>query len=76
MIGLLERLVAIDTQNPPGNEAAAAPLLVAELGEAGLAVKTEAYAPGRTNVVARLDNGPGPIFAFNTHTDVMLIGEG
>ena len=31
LVGLLERLVAIDTQNPPGREAEAAALLAVEL---------------------------------------------
>ena len=34
------------------------------------------YKPGRINVVARLENGAGPVFAFNTHMDVVPVGEG
>ena len=30
----------------------------------------------RINVVARLENGAGPVFAFNTHMDVVPVGEG
>lgn len=75
-IGLLERLVAIDTQNPPGREAEAAALLADEMRALGLAVESREFAPGRVNVAGRLENGPGPVFAFNTHTDVVPAGEG
>jgi len=72
----LASLVGIDTQNPPGREIEAAArvrdLLVAE----GFDVSSDEYKPGRVNVVARLKNGGGPTFAFNTHMDVVPVGEG
>ena len=34
------------------------------------------FAPGRANVVARLENGAGPTFAFNSHVDVVPAGGG
>ena len=34
------------------------------------------YRPGRFNVEARLENGDGPIFAFNTHMDTVPVGDG
>lgn len=76
LVGLLERLVAIDTQNPPGHEAEAASLLATELGAMGFATEIQPVAEGRANVVAWLDNGPGPCFAFNSHIDTVPIGEG
>ena len=72
----LSALVAIDTQNPPGAEAAAAGVLRDWLVAAGFEVALQEYKPGRVNVVARLDNGGGPTFAFNTHMDVVPAGEG
>ena len=69
-------LVAIDTQNPPGYEIAAAGMLREWLLEAGFEVALQEYKPGRVNVVGRLDNGGGPTFAFNTHMDVVPAGEG
>ena len=73
---LLERLVAIDTQNPPGAEVEAARLLESVLAGIGFEAAAEEYAPGRANVAGRIDNGPGPVFAFNTHMDVVPAGEG
>ena len=76
LIDRLTRLVAFDTQNPPGHEAECAAFVAAELRAAGCAVTTEEYAPGRVNVIGRLENGPGPVFAFNTHMDVVPVGGG
>jgi acetylornithine deacetylase/succinyl-diaminopimelate desuccinylase family protein len=72
----LARLVAIDTQNPPGHEAPAAQYLRQLLATAGFEVGLQEYMPGRVNVIARFDNGAGPVFAFNTHMDVVPVGEG
>lgn len=76
LAGLLEKLVAIDTQNPPGREAEAAALLAAELGAIGFAVEIRPLADGRANVVGRIDNGAGPCFAFNSHLDTVPVGGG
>ena len=73
---LLERLVAIDTQNPPGREAEAAALLAFELDDIGFAPEVRPVAEGRANVVARIDNGAGPCFAFNSHMDTVPVGSG
>jgi acetylornithine deacetylase/succinyl-diaminopimelate desuccinylase len=72
----LAELVALDSQNPPGNERAAATYVRSLLADAGFDVSLTEYKPDRMNVVARLDNGPGPSFAFNTHMDVVPVGEG
>ena len=72
----LADLVAIDTQNPPGNEAGAAQYLQKLLTAEGFEVSQQEYKPDRINVIARLDNGAGPVFAFNTHMDVVPVGEG
>ena len=71
---LLERLVAIDTQNPPGGEVEAAELLRDLLSKIGFDAVTDEYASGRANVIGKIDNGPGPVFAFNTHLDVVPTG--
>ena len=72
----LAALVAIDTQNPPGHETLAAhyvrDLLIAE----GFDVSLQEYKPGRVNVISQIRNGTGPVFAFNTHMDVVPAGEG
>jgi hypothetical protein len=76
IVDLLERLVAIDTQNPPGREAEAAALLATELDGMGFATEMKPLAEGRANIVARLDNGPGPCFAFNSRMDTVPVGVG
>jgi len=76
LVGLLERLVAIDTQNPPGNEAEAAAMLAAELDALGFATEVRPLNERRANVLGRLDNGDGPCFAFNSHMDTVPIGGG
>lgn len=72
----LADLVAIDTQNPPGNEARAAQYLQNLLTVEGFDVSRQEYKPDRINVIARLENGAGPVFAFNTHMDVVPVGDG
>ena len=76
LVGLLQRLVAIDTPNPPGREIEAATLLATELDGVGFATEIRPLADGRANVVARLDNGAGPCFAFNSHMDTVPAGAG
>jgi acetylornithine deacetylase/succinyl-diaminopimelate desuccinylase family protein len=73
---LLERLVAFDTQNPPGQEAAAAQFLAATVAEFGFSTELQSVSEGRANTVARLSNGPGPTLAFNSHIDTVPVGAG
>jgi acetylornithine deacetylase/succinyl-diaminopimelate desuccinylase-like protein len=72
----LARLVAFDTQTPPGREAECAAYVAEELAAIGCTVEIDEYAPGRVNVLGRIANGPGPVFAFNTHMDVVPVGAG
>jgi acetylornithine deacetylase/succinyl-diaminopimelate desuccinylase len=72
----LASLIAIDTQNPPGHEAKAAHYVRDLLAAEGFEVSFQEYKPGRINVVSRMENGAGPVFAFNTHMDVVPVGEG
>ncbi len=72
----LEDLVAFDTQNPPGHEAEAAGYILNRLQAMGCRAETVDFLPGRTNVVGVFENGPGPVFAFNTHIDVVPVGDG
>ena len=76
MVQLLETMVAFDTQNPPGREVEAAQFLEKELRAIGLDTTLSEFKPGRANVIAKLDNGPGPVFAFNSHIDVVPAGDG
>lgn len=72
----LAELVAIRSENPPGREIDVAELVAHRLREIGLTVSLDEYKPGRVNVEASLENGPGPVFAFNTHMDVVPAGSG
>lgn len=76
LVERLARLVSFDTQNPPGQEADCAAFVAGELRAAGCNVTIDEFEPGRVNVIGRLENGPGPVFAFNTHMDVVPVGEG
>src|SRR6188768_736356 len=76
MKGDLARLVAFKTENPPGEEIMATEFLADLFRKAELSVSIDQYKAGRANVIARLDNGGGPTFAFNTHMDVVPAGEG
>jgi acetylornithine deacetylase/succinyl-diaminopimelate desuccinylase-like protein len=69
---LLQRLIRVDTTNPPGNETAAAELLRDYLEANGIACELIAKVPERANLVARLPGGDGPSLLFLGHTDVVL----
>jgi acetylornithine deacetylase/succinyl-diaminopimelate desuccinylase-like protein len=73
VVELLQRLIRVDTTNPPGNETAAAELLRDYLEAAGVECELLARAPDRANLVARIrGTGDGPSLAFLSHTDVVL----
>lgn len=72
----LAALVGFDTQNPPGHEAEAGRYLADLLAREGFDASLSEYKAGRTNVIARLERGPGPVFALNTHIDVVPVGDG
>ena len=70
---LLQRLIRVDTTNPPGNETAAAELLREYLEAAGVECELYAKVPERANLVARIrGRSDGPSLAFLSHTDVVL----
>jgi acetylornithine deacetylase/succinyl-diaminopimelate desuccinylase family protein len=72
----LERLVAFNTENPPGQETEAIDYLAAIFRGMGWQAEIAELAPGRANLVATLRNGDGPVFAFNSHVDVVPAGGG
>jgi acetylornithine deacetylase/succinyl-diaminopimelate desuccinylase-like protein len=73
VIDLLQRLIRLDTTNPPGNETAAAELLRDYLESAGVECRLYARDPARANLVARIPGrGDGPSLALLSHTDVVL----
>lgn len=76
MTRALADLVAIRSENPAGREIEVAHYIRDVLAPLGFEVSLDEYKPDRVNVEARLVNGPGPVFAFNTHMDVVPAGEG
>ena len=67
---LLQRVIRLDTTNPPGNETRAAELLRDYLEAAGVECNLYARVPERANLVARIPGrGSGPSLS---HTDVVL----
>jgi acetylornithine deacetylase/succinyl-diaminopimelate desuccinylase-like protein len=74
---LLQRLIRLDTTNPPGNETLAAELLRDYLEAAGVECSLYARVPERANLVARIPGrGDGPSLALLSHTDVVLADAG
>jgi acetylornithine deacetylase/succinyl-diaminopimelate desuccinylase-like protein len=72
-VDLLQRLIRIDTVNPPGNETAAAELLREYLEASGVECELYARTPERANLVARIrGSGDGPRLALLSHTDTVL----
>ncbi|MFC0335560.1 ArgE/DapE family deacylase [Paenibacillus sepulcri] len=87
MIDLLGKLVSAPSDNPPGNCASIAEVVVRELTDRGfepfmdVVPKEETLAAGMAegrNVVADtlLGTGTGPVIALNAHGDVVPPGEG
>ena len=74
LVGRLSDLVRARSENPPGEEAAAAALVAAYCREEGLDVETHESEPGRPNVIARTGTGEGPTLTYCSHTDVVPAG--
>jgi acetylornithine deacetylase/succinyl-diaminopimelate desuccinylase-like protein len=71
-VALLQRLVACDTSNPPGDEAQAAGMLEAFFDGSPVSCERVAKDQARPNLIARIrGNGGGPSLAFLTHLDVV-----
>lgn len=69
---LLVGLLRLDTTNPPGNEILAAEYLADILAREGIEPTVLSSAPGRGNVVARLQgDGSAPPLLLMGHTDVV-----
>ena len=75
LIDLTTRLVQIPTENPPGNEKAAAQFLKPLLSKMGFKTKTVLSPQGRWNIVAERRWGKGGrTLIFNGHLDVVPAG--
>ncbi len=60
----------------PGDEAAVQDEIARWLRIAGLTPTLERVAPGRSKVLARIENGPGPTLLLNGHVDTVLAVDG
>jgi acetylornithine deacetylase/succinyl-diaminopimelate desuccinylase-like protein len=76
LLSRFERLIAFNSENPPGREIETITYLAEILRGMGLGIMVDEFAPGRANVVAQFVNGAGPTFAFNSHVDVVPAGGG
>jgi acetylornithine deacetylase/succinyl-diaminopimelate desuccinylase-like protein len=71
-VRLLQRLIQVDTVNPPGNERALQEELAAMLAESGFECELLAAEPERPNLVARLrGEGDGPTLTLLGHVDTV-----
>ena len=74
VVALTQRLVRIDTRNPPGDERAAADACREMLEPFGAVFDEVEPAPGRTSLVATIgDAGDRPTLIVNGHLDVVPI---
>lgn len=73
--GLAAQLICAGSENPGGTEEATVAVLRAALSAFGARVETQAVAPGRPNLIARVgDDRPGVLFLG--HSDVVPAGDG
>jgi acetylornithine deacetylase/succinyl-diaminopimelate desuccinylase family protein len=75
LIERLRGLVTTPSENPPGEEAAAAEVAARYCSELGLDVTTAAAEPDRPSVIARWEGGAGPTVGFCSHIDVVPAGD-
>ena len=73
---LLLELIAADSTNPPGGEAAVVAVLAAHLERHGLRPGITDALPGRPNLSVSVGGGSGPVLLLNAHTDTMPAGGG
>jgi succinyl-diaminopimelate desuccinylase len=71
---LLARLVRARSENPPGEESAAAAIVEAESRDLSLDVEVVESEPGRPSVIARWRGRPGPRLIYCSHIDVVPAG--
>ena len=75
LVERLREMVAVPSENPPGNEAEIAELVASYCEELGMETELHEGAPGRPSVVARWAGGPGPTVDYCSHIDVVPAGD-
>jgi len=82
LIALTQKVISMNSENPPGNELALAGFIEKDMRSLGLHVKTYAYAKNRPNIVAILKGtDPRPkaqkhAILITPHFDTVPIGNG
>ena len=72
MVEVLRAYLRVDTINPPGNETRGAQFMGAMLAREGIPYEILEYAPGRGNIIARLEGaGTEPPLCLLSHLDVV-----
>ncbi|MFZ1427009.1 MAG: M20 family metallopeptidase [Geminicoccaceae bacterium] len=76
-VALTRRLLQENTINPPGGEERAIGILGGLLEGAGFAVRRVDLAPGRPNLIARINgsDADAPAIGFTGHIDIVPLGE-
>jgi succinyl-diaminopimelate desuccinylase len=75
LVGRLSKLVATNSENPPGREAAAAEVVSDFCRDLGFEVGLHEAVPGRPSVVARTSFGPGAVLGYCSHIDTVPAGD-
>jgi len=75
VLGFLRALVRIPTVNPPGDVREAAEFCRQLLAREGFETEFETVEATKPNLIAWLRAGDGPTVLFNSHLDVVPIGE-
>jgi acetylornithine deacetylase/succinyl-diaminopimelate desuccinylase-like protein len=75
-VELLQELIRFDTTNPPGNEAECIAFVQSVLETAGCGTATYEGAPGRPNLVSRIEGtGSAPPLLLQGHVDVVTTAD-
>lgn len=82
LIKLTQKVVSINSENPPGNEWALAKFIERDMKSLGLEVRRHTFAPNRPNIVATLRGGlpraraTREAILLTPHVDTVPIGRG
>jgi succinyl-diaminopimelate desuccinylase len=76
IVKLLQKVIRIESTNPPGNELDVALWLADYFAQAGIKAEVLKYEDKRANLAARLrGSGKGPALIFSAHMDTVPAGE-
>jgi len=76
VVELTRELVAIDSTNPPGNEAACVDTLAARFESAGMKTQRHSFGEDRTNLIVTIDGRDGQLspLVLTGHVDTVPLG--